>query len=272
MSLSVNASEPRPALHALAAPLSECQGRIAVGRYANPRTVPDDWYTRIFDERFLAVEQLRNPPDRTLAQVSQICRRANLSRPCRILDLCCGYGRHAVQLARRGHSVVGVDLSPAMLNKAELNARRAGVKLDLRLQDARAPVNEKFDLVISLNTSLGYLPTLAENEEFVASIRRFLSPRGRFIFRQIDPTSRRTRDHQRREAYLLPDGSLYRKVSHFCALRRLWWGSYTYMHKNRLTMLPFRIMLLPDACGHYGGRYHFRQRGRSRFLVDGARR
>lgn len=47
--------------------------------------------------------------------------------PARILDLGCGTGRHAVELARRGHQVVGIDRSGEMIRRARSAAESAGV-------------------------------------------------------------------------------------------------------------------------------------------------
>ncbi|MBN2561529.1 MAG: class I SAM-dependent methyltransferase [Phycisphaerae bacterium] len=226
--------------------------------YADPCSIPDTWYADIFDDRYLAVDQLRNPPDVTLSEVSWLHQVADLSRPRRILDLCCGYGRHAIQLARQGHSVLGVDLSSTMLNMAERCAATARVSIDFRLQDARAAIDEQFDVVLSMHTSLGYLPTPDDNYSLIRHIRRLLAPRGRFIFCQLNPQSQSARRRQYIERHSLPNGLQYRKVSRFCLRRNLWYGYYEYTDRAATTALPFRIYLLPDASGCYSGAYEFR--------------
>ena len=48
----------------------------------------------------------------------------------RALDLCCGPGRHAVPLAKRGFDVTGVDLSKSTLDRARAAAKDAGVEVE----------------------------------------------------------------------------------------------------------------------------------------------
>ena len=80
--------------------------------------------------------------------------------PRRVLDLCCGPGRHTVELARRGHEVVGVDRTAAFLDTAREAARAAGVAPELIRSDARDFVcRPPADVVLNLWTSFGYFRT-----------------------------------------------------------------------------------------------------------------
>ncbi|MBL8087088.1 MAG: methyltransferase domain-containing protein [Chthonomonas sp.] len=66
----------------------------------------------------------------TLVEVQFLLDHMNLAPGARILDVGCGTGRHAIELARRGFSVVGVDFSGQMLFEAKRNAESAGVNVD----------------------------------------------------------------------------------------------------------------------------------------------
>ena len=69
----------------------------------------------------------------------------------RILDIGCGTGRHAIELARRGYSVVGIDLSESQLKRAAEKAHAAGLHVDFQRHDARSlPFREEFDAAIML--------------------------------------------------------------------------------------------------------------------------
>ena len=98
----------------------------------------------------------------------------------RVLDAGCGTGRVAVELARRGHDVVGVDLDPSMLAVARRDAPRCHwVQADLADLDP-ADLGEPFDLVVCAGN---VVPLLAAGTE-AASVRHMagaLRPGGRLV-------------------------------------------------------------------------------------------
>ncbi|MET0106496.1 MAG: methyltransferase domain-containing protein [Sedimenticola sp.] len=68
-----------------------------------------------------------------------------------ILDVGCGTGRHAIEMARRGYRLTGLDLSAGMLAKAREGAERAGVELELIHADAtRFSLGRQYDAAICL--------------------------------------------------------------------------------------------------------------------------
>jgi cyclopropane fatty-acyl-phospholipid synthase-like methyltransferase len=74
-----------------------------------------------------------------------------------VLDLCCGPGRHAIGLAKRGFTVTGVALSVFLLAKAQARAQVAQVAVEWLRDDMRHVVRPgAYDLVVSLGTSFGY--------------------------------------------------------------------------------------------------------------------
>ncbi len=94
----------------------------------------------------------------TKGQVDGVERMLGLTPERRILDVCCGYGRHTLELARRGYRhVVGVDLSRPLLAQARRTARAEGLRVDFRLADMRRlPFRGSFDVGLNLFTSFGY--------------------------------------------------------------------------------------------------------------------
>jgi SAM-dependent methyltransferase len=87
----------------------------------------------------------------TAAEVEFIVAELDLAPPMSVLDVGCGTGRQAVELARRGLRVTGVDISAGMLAEARRAAAEAGVELDLvRMDAARGLPPGPFDAVISI--------------------------------------------------------------------------------------------------------------------------
>ncbi|MCW5942056.1 MAG: methyltransferase domain-containing protein [Fimbriimonadaceae bacterium] len=110
---------------------------------------PTSWRA-FFDAH--APNYLRNPFTRyTLAEVNFLVELFGLVEGASILDMGCGTGRHAVELARRGYRVTGVDLSEGMLAQARSAVLAAGVEVELVQADATAWRRERaFDAAICL--------------------------------------------------------------------------------------------------------------------------
>jgi SAM-dependent methyltransferase len=146
------------------------------------------WYSTYFDERFLALYRALLPEEETRAEVDAIVALLGLRPGLRVLDVGCGWGRHAVELARAGCRVAGVDLSPVLLDAARAGAREAGVEVDWRRLDMRElPFEGEFDAVLSLFSSLGYFGEDGEDLRVLRGVRRALAPGGRFL---LDTTHR----------------------------------------------------------------------------------
>jgi SAM-dependent methyltransferase len=100
-------------------------------------------------------------------------------RPATVLDAGCGTGRVAIELARRGHDVVGVDVDPAMLEAARAKAT------DLRrdeadLTDPALDLGRTFDVVVLAGNVLIFVPSGSEGQ-VIANMARHLSPGGRLV-------------------------------------------------------------------------------------------
>ena len=93
-----------------------------------------------------------------------ICTELVLPTKARILDLCCGPGRYAVELAHRGYDVVGLDINEQYLALARQLAEREGVLATFLTGDMREiPFESHFDAIINVHTSFGYFDSEGEN-------------------------------------------------------------------------------------------------------------
>lgn len=98
-----------------------------------------------------------------------------------ILDLACGTGRHAVELAARGYQVVGFDLSLAMLARASDEAQDRKQKINFVQGDMREMTfEETFDGVYSWNTSFGFFDE-EKNGAVIARVHKALKKGGQFL-------------------------------------------------------------------------------------------
>ena len=120
--------------------------------------------------------------ERSDAEVAALVELLELDSPQKILDLACGFGRHANRLAALGHAVTGVDLTPGFLEIARSQAAAMGVNIDYRQGDMRTmDFREEFDVVLLLFTSFGYFED-DENVQVMAAIARALKPGGLLRF------------------------------------------------------------------------------------------
>jgi SAM-dependent methyltransferase len=101
-----------------------------------------------------------------------------------VVELAVGNGRVAIPVARAiGRTVVGLDLSPAMLDLARRGAAEAGVQLDLRLADIRdVTLDEPATLIYCPFRSLLHLPTWVDRRRCFEHVAAALLPGGRFAW------------------------------------------------------------------------------------------
>jgi SAM-dependent methyltransferase len=125
-----------------------------------------------------------------------------------VLDLCCGPGRHAVPLARRGLRVTAVDRTPFLLDRARERAGLAGVSVEYVEADMRRFRRPAaFDLALSLFTSFGYFSAREDDLEVLRNVRASLKPDGVFV---IDVVGKEwlARYFQQTRSSTLPDGAV----------------------------------------------------------------
>jgi len=100
----------------------------------------------------------------------------------RVLDLCCGPGRHSIPLARQGAHVTAVDRSPFLLQKARERAASEELNIEWVQADMRSFVRQdSFELVINLFTSFGYFGDVEEDLAVLKNIFHSLTPGGFFV-------------------------------------------------------------------------------------------
>lgn len=103
-----------------------------------------------------------------------------------VLDLCCGPGRHAVEFARRGFAVTGVDRSPFLLERARESAAAAAATVEWVLDDMREFERPAaFDLACNLFTSFGYFEREEDNLRVLRNVRQSLRDGGTFVMDMV---------------------------------------------------------------------------------------
>jgi SAM-dependent methyltransferase len=116
--------------------------------------------------------------DRSEAEVASLVRLLELDSPLHILDLACGFGRHANRLAALGHTVTGIDWMSGFLDIARERAQVMGVQVNYQQGDMRhLKFEAEFDRVLLMFTSFGYF-TDDENAQVIHNIARALKPGG----------------------------------------------------------------------------------------------
>lgn len=139
----------------------------------------NDWYKESFGEDYLLVYQHRSK-EQAKQEVDQLIGWLDLKPQERILDLCCGSGRHTIALAKAGFNAIGFDLSEVLLNHALRDSQELPIYFvhgDMR----RLPfVENSFHVVLNLFTSFGYFDQNESNRSVLKEISRVLKPNGRF--------------------------------------------------------------------------------------------
>ncbi len=145
------------------------------------------WYEQLFENSAMTYDK-ESFTQGTSGEVDFIEQEIGFDKSKRILDVGCGTGRHAIELARRGYTVVGVDLSATQLDRAREKAATAGVTIEFNQQDARTiNVVTAFEVVIMLcEGAFPLMETDEMNFQILQNVARALKDKGKFIFSTLN--------------------------------------------------------------------------------------
>lgn len=111
-----------------------------------------------------------------------VWRKLGTAEVSTVLDLACGTGRFAIELARRGYVAAGLDLSREMLGYARERASALGVPLELFLKDmSDFSLFRSFDAAICMTGSLPYLTSLESILAHLRQVAQHLKPGALYV-------------------------------------------------------------------------------------------
>ena len=121
----------------------------------------------------------RRPHSHIKAQIDGVERFMRLEPRSRVLDLGCGSGRRTIELARRGHRVLGVDPDERALSVARASAKGEKLNTHFMKADTRAiPYRNEIDAMVSLDGAFGQLSSDRDDLHCLESARKALKPAG----------------------------------------------------------------------------------------------
>jgi cyclopropane fatty-acyl-phospholipid synthase-like methyltransferase len=140
-----------------------------------------EWWKEFFSGLAVDMWGLAVTPDQTRLESDFIQKQLRLSPPAALLDVPCGLGRLALELAGRGFTMSGVDISTDSLKEARKGAAERHIDVTLRQSDMRDLPGEMIvDGAFCFGNSFGYLDDDG-NSTFLSAVHRVLRPGGRFI-------------------------------------------------------------------------------------------
>jgi 2-polyprenyl-3-methyl-5-hydroxy-6-metoxy-1,4-benzoquinol methylase len=124
----------------------------------------------------------------TAGEVDFVERELGADRSRRILDIGCGTGRHAIELAKRGYRVTGFDLSEGQLRLARAKAAAAGAAVEFQRRDATEPhFDREFDAAIMFcEGAFSLMETDEKNYAILAHAAAALRPGGKLLLTTLN--------------------------------------------------------------------------------------
>ncbi|MGA6974221.1 MAG: methyltransferase domain-containing protein [Candidatus Binatus sp.] len=145
------------------------------------------WYVDFFRSDYLNVYGHMFTEERAEKESAFVASVLDLKPGSSVLDLCCGQGRHSVNLAKRGFKVTGLDLNPDYVELAQQAARARNVAIETVAADMRKiPFENKFDAIVNMYSSFGYLESEAEDLKVLESAVKALKRGGSLLLDMLN--------------------------------------------------------------------------------------
>ncbi|MFX1375935.1 MAG: methyltransferase domain-containing protein [Promethearchaeota archaeon] len=147
--------------------------------------VKKDWWKKIFNSFYLKTDgDVVEDQKITKYEVDYFSKILNIKPEDYILDLCCGQGRHSIELGRRGfRNIYGLDRSRYLIQKAKFDNKTHGLFCKFQEGDARKLryKSDFFDFVMVLGNSFGYFESIKDDIQVLKEIHRVLKPWGKVV-------------------------------------------------------------------------------------------
>lgn len=180
--------------------ISDLKSKLSIGNINNQRTygplnnmesyLNSNWWCEIFNSNYLKTDgDVVNDTNITSQEVSNLINLLNLKEEDRILDLCCGQGRHALELSRREFkNIFGLDKSTYLIRKARQSAFKENLNIQFKEGDARklTYTTDFFDFVFILGNSFGYFDSIEDDLKILEEVIRVLKPWGNIFLDLAD--------------------------------------------------------------------------------------
>lgn len=161
-------------------------GRSSLGPVADlEQHLPSEWWRKLFNALYVKTDgDVVENSENTRREVDFLIAAAAVQPHSAILDLCCGQGRHVLELARRGFkNVMGVDRSRYLIRLARKRAQTEALSVVFKEGDARNPrlPESSFDCVAIMGNSFGYFSNKQDDEKVLATVGKMLRPSGQIV-------------------------------------------------------------------------------------------
>ncbi|MGH8498235.1 MAG: methyltransferase domain-containing protein, partial [Methylococcales bacterium] len=157
--------------------------------------VKADWWRHLFNANYLRTDgDMVEDSDITAKEVDIFLAALDISKDGGILDLCCGQGRHAFEIAKRGYTnVVGFDRSHYLIDRARKYNETNRLNVMFKEGDARKlPFkNDNFDAVLIAGNSFGYFESNQDDMKILNEVMRILKPEGKLLLDITDGNTMR---------------------------------------------------------------------------------
>ncbi len=152
--------------------------------------LPNEWWRNLFNSLYLKTDgDVVENDENTVREIDAVLTAAGLEPNDRVLDLCCGQGRHSLELARRGFkSVLGIDRSRYLVSLARRRARTGTLDVRFKEGDARkfSVPESSFDCVLIMGNSFGYFDREEDDLDVLSSVKRALRSNGKLVLDLMD--------------------------------------------------------------------------------------
>lgn len=145
------------------------------------KEVADNWYVDFFQGINCEIWENAIPIEVTKQEVAFLIDEMNLQPGQHVLDIPCGYGRHAIEFARKGIKITGIDISETFIKKLydKANSEKLNIKA-IQADILTTPINERFSGALCLGNSFGYFD-FEKMKIFIEKVSSCLERGSKFI-------------------------------------------------------------------------------------------